>query len=248
MPKFRVLPKFYTNVVEPPADSMIQWSRVTHYSIINIFGTTHNESFGTWGREFSDTNYHSMPIKEGPQPGTLVNHIQTILLTCFISLKITNLLRNRSYHPLAYPDKLLSYMFNFVNHSISQIFATTSRKLSSTTFWFIILSLSLYFLLKESIMDIFCFYFCWVCLFFFWIITFCPINYQLKYWISSNYYLMIFFSFFVSQMDGQRREKFFCSIFAPILGGYKCHYSDLKWGQKWKKKISPLTVSFNLFD
>jgi hypothetical protein len=43
---------------------------------------------------------------------------------------------------------------------------------------------------------------------------------------------------FVNQMDGQRRENFFFSIFAPILGGYKCHFSDLKWGQKWEKKFS----------
>ena len=45
------------------------------------------------------------------------------------------------------------------------------------------------------------------------------------------------FPIFVSQMDSQRREIFF-SIFALILGGYKCHFSDLKWGQKWKTKIS----------
>jgi hypothetical protein len=53
----------------------------------------------------------------------------------------------------------------------------------------------------------------------------------------------------VSQKDSQRRDNFFFFIFAPTLGGYKCHFSDLKWGQKWKKKfLSPLTVSFNPFD
>jgi hypothetical protein len=56
------------------------------------------------------------------------------------------------------------------------------------------------------------------------------------------------FSHSVSQRDGQRRENFFFSIFAPTLGGYKCHFSDLKCGQKWKKKFSLLTVSFNPFD
>ena len=38
------------------------------------------------------------------------------------------------------------------------------------------------------------------------------------------------FSHFVSQMDSQRKEIFFFSIFASTLRG--CHFSDLKWGQK----------------
>jgi hypothetical protein len=46
----------------------------------------------------------------------------------------------------------------------------------------------------------------------------------------------------VSQRDSQHRDNFF-SHFAPTLRGYKCHFSDLKWGQKWEKKlISPLTL------
>jgi hypothetical protein len=27
-------------------------------------------------------------------------------------------------------------------------------------------------------------------------------------------------------------------VFTPTLGGYKCHFSDLKWGQKWEKNVS----------
>jgi hypothetical protein len=43
------------------------------------------------------------------------------------------------------------------------------------------------------------------------------------------------------QSKGQPMEReiyLFISIFAPTLGGCKCHFSDLKWGQKWKKEIS----------
>jgi hypothetical protein len=35
------------------------------------------------------------------------------------------------------------------------------------------------------------------------------------------------------------------SIFASILGGYKCHFNDLKWGQKWTNKKKKIYLSID---
>ena len=60
------------------------------------------------------------------------------------------------------------------------------------------------------------------------------INYDI--WPHQTIILWHFSPFCQLKRRSTEREYLF-SIFAPTFGGYKCHFSDLKWGQKWKKKF-----------